>query len=225
MAIENHLPDPAPLSRLLTLLLNSSWPQMVMQVWKTARKILRGMADEGMYEVLEYESTLELKDKRGERALVRKYEKVRYLQNHIIAYQDEAWGDGEILINYRCAPGVPVDRYRPGKKTYILISLREVKNRSDVDEFHIQWEMKNGFRRKIELWDARINHRMQHLRLKVIFPSKRPPLRVWLVEETTQKAFLLGDKAQTTLPDGRWQVEWETQRPRRHESYALKWEW
>jgi hypothetical protein len=64
-----------------------------------------------MYEVVEYESTLELQDRGGQRATFRKREKVRYLQNHIIAYQDQAWGDGEILLDYRCSPGKPVDRY------------------------------------------------------------------------------------------------------------------
>ena len=55
--------------------------------------------------------------------------RVRYLQDHILAYQDYAWGDGEILRNYRCTPGTPVDLYRLGHITYILISRREVKNR------------------------------------------------------------------------------------------------
>jgi hypothetical protein len=32
------------------------------------------------------------------------------MQDNVIAYQDQAWGDGEILLNYRCTPGTPVDR-------------------------------------------------------------------------------------------------------------------
>jgi hypothetical protein len=44
---------------------------------------------------------------------------VRYLQDNMIAYQDQAWGDGEILVDYRRIPGTPVDRYRSGHKTYI----------------------------------------------------------------------------------------------------------
>jgi len=56
-------------------------------------------------EVLEYESTLELKDRGGKRAIFKKREKVRYLQDNVIAYQDQAWGNGEILIDYRCSPG------------------------------------------------------------------------------------------------------------------------
>ena len=83
----------------------------------------RGWANKGLFEVLEYESTLTLKDKQGKRATFKKHEKVCYLQENIIAYQDQAWVDGEVLCNYRCSPGIPVDRYRPGQKTYILISL------------------------------------------------------------------------------------------------------
>jgi hypothetical protein len=127
------------------------WLEILVQAWKFGRKIMRGLADEGIYEALEYETTLELQDRRGENALLRKREKVRYLQNNIIAFQDQAWADGEILINYRCTPGVPVDRYRPGRQTYILISLRDVKNRGEVDEFNIQWGIRHGFTRSSEV--------------------------------------------------------------------------
>ena len=68
----------------------------------------------GLYKVLNYEATLDLKDKRGKNAVVNKYEMVRYLQNNIIAFQDQAWGDGKILLYYRCSPGIPVDKYRSG---------------------------------------------------------------------------------------------------------------
>src|SRR5688572_25589396 len=131
MADEDRTTSLNRFEQLLKALLNSQWLEILVEAWKLVQKLSRGLAEEGMYEVLEYESTLELLDKRGQRARVRKREKVRYLQNNIMAYQDQAWGDGKILLNYRCTPGVPVDRYRPSQKTYILISLREVKNRGD----------------------------------------------------------------------------------------------
>jgi hypothetical protein len=43
-----------------------------------------------MYKVLDYGSTLGLRDRDGKRATFRKREKVRYFQDHIIAYQDKA---------------------------------------------------------------------------------------------------------------------------------------
>ena len=225
MSDNQREPSLALLGNLLPIGSILSWLEPLVNLWKMLRKALRGMADEGMYEVLAYESTLELLDPRGERAQVRKYERVRYLQNHIVAYQDEAWGDGEILINYHCTPGIPVDRYRPGKKTHILISLREVKNRGDTDEFHIEWEMRNGFRRATELWEAQINHRMNQFKIQVIFPQSRPPRKAALIEGATRRAHPLGPETCRQLPDGRWQVYWETNRPRLHETYSLQWEW
>jgi len=89
------------LDKLIATLSGLPWPEVVGVMWKTIRKVMQGRSYRGMYEVLEYESTLELKDRGGKRATFKKREKVRYLQDNVIAYQDQAWGDGEILVNYR----------------------------------------------------------------------------------------------------------------------------
>ena len=123
---------------------------MLGDVGKIVRKVVQGWSYKGMYEVLEYEATLELEDPEGKRATFKKREKVRYLQDNVIAYQDQAWGDGEILVDYRCSPGTAVDRYRSGYKTYILISRREVKNKGNADEFNVEWGIRQGFLRHIE---------------------------------------------------------------------------
>ena len=181
--------------------------------------------ENGLYEVLEFESTLELQDVKGEHALVRKREKVRYLQNNIIAFQDQAWGDGKIMIDYKCAPGVPVDIYRPGQKTHILISLREVKHRDDVDEFNISWKIRKGFTRATEVWGTEISHKTRKLKVQIIFPKERPPLRVLLMGESTQKTTPLDTDTRVQLPDKRWMVVWETENPILNEGYVLKWDW
>jgi hypothetical protein len=186
---------------------------------------MRGLSNEGMYEVLEYESTLELKDRRGENAIFRKREKVRYLQDYIIAYQDQAWGDGEILLNYRCTPGTPVDRYRTGYKTFILISLHEVKNRGEVDEFNIEWGISKGFLVHTGFWATEISHRTKQVKTKVIFPKSRPPLRASILEKNRQRTHALGNDSILELPDGRGLIVWETNHPKLYEQYILNWEW
>jgi hypothetical protein len=213
------------LGRLITALFDSRWIEAIAELWKLWRKFASGLAEEGMYEVLEFESTLELLDKRGERAQFRKREKVRYLQNQTIAYQDQAWADGEILLDYKCTPGVPVDQYRPGQKTHILIALREVKSRGDVDEFNMEWGMRKSFLRETEQWETEVSHRTRKLKVQIEFPESRPPLRVALSEGTSGKTTALPDSVQVRLPDGRWQVTWETDRPRLYERYILKWDW
>ncbi len=213
------------LDRLVQLLRRVPWPTILVDGVRLLRQWWASRAPEGMYEVLEYDSTLELLDRQGVRALFRKRERVQYLQNRIIAYLDQAWGDGQILIHYRCSPGVVVDRYRPGNKTFLLISLRETKQRGDIDEFHIEWESRRSFMRPRELWETEVSHLMRMLRVHIVFPPSRPPLRVWLTEHVHQQTEELGQDARQQLPDGRWRVVWETDRPRQGERYSLEWEW
>lgn len=207
------------------LILALPWLELMAGAWKLTRRLWRGLANEGMYEVLEYESILELRDRKGKRARFRKRQKVRYLQNNIVAYQDQAWGDGEILVDYRCKPGIVVDQYRPGHKTYILISLRKTKSRGDVDEFNIQWGIRDGFVRSAELWDTEIRHRTRSLRIQVIFPKSRPPLKAWMLEHLRRKTYVVGQDARLQLPDGRWSISWQADKPRLNERYQLHWTW
>lgn len=211
--------------KLLTIAFDLPWLAMIGSLWRIGRKILRGLADEGIYEVLDYECTLELKDRDGKNATIHKREKVRYLQDHIIAYEDQAWGDGEILLDYRCSPGIPVDEYRLGHKTYKLISLREFKNKGDVDEFNIEWRMRNGFLKRTGFWGTSINHRTSKVKVKVVFPKNRPPLRTAITETNLQRTHILKKEGQQKLPDGRQMVIWENSRPRLYEVYVLSWEW
>jgi hypothetical protein len=81
-------------SSWLSVALDPSWIEIVARAWKLGRKIFHGLTNEGIYEVLDYQCQLELKDKSGELARIQKQEKIRYLQDYIISYQDQAWGDG-----------------------------------------------------------------------------------------------------------------------------------
>jgi hypothetical protein len=225
MGTENRPVKSTEISRLVTIVLGLPWVELITEGWKLGRKILRGLANEGMYEVLDCETTLELFDRKGERAKVKKREKVRYLQDYILAYQDQAWGDGKILLNYKCSPGKPVDRYRPGKKTYVLISLRGVKRRGDVDDINIEWDIRNGFIRSTELWETEIRHRTKPLKIQLIFPKIRPPIKISLVEGLRNQTTPLSESEWKRLPDGRWLISWGIQRPSLYEQYRIQWEW
>lgn len=155
----------------------------------------------------------------------RAFLQMRYLQNNVIAYHDQAWGDGDILLDFRCSPGIAVDRYRSGHKTLILISLRQVRNRGDKDELQIEWAMKNGFTRKTEEWTTSVSHRTRKLRIKVTFPAKRPPLKMLMIETNRRKHIPLGKDNLKQMPDGRWLVSWEKEKPHLYEDYTFRWDW
>jgi hypothetical protein len=201
------------------------WVEILTEAWKYSRKLLNGMTSEGIYEVLDYEMFLELHDVKGINATYRKHEEVKYLQNNVIAYHDQAWGDGKILQVFSCSPGRAVDRYRLGHKTLTLISLRQVRNRGDRDALKIRWKMKNTFIRNVEEWTTSVSHRTRKMGINVIFPAKRPPLKMTMIEVNRQKEIALGKEQLTQMPDGRWQVSWNKNEPHLYEDYTFRWEW
>lgn len=194
-------------------------------MWNFTEQFLRRRISTNEYEVLDYDSTLEIHDNKGTRASFRKRKKVRYLQDYVIAFQDYAWGDGQVLLNYRTSKGKPVDIYRSGYKTYVLLSLRGARNRGDIDEFSIQWDIRRGFLTPDGYWSTDVSQPARQMKVNVIFPKSRPPLRLMLEETNAKRTKALGGDALRQLPDGRWQVTWETEHPRLYELYVLRWTW
>jgi hypothetical protein len=213
--------------------------EILGEIWRIGRKLMRGLANEGMYEVLDYASTLELLDNKGRKATFKKKMKIRYLQDETIAFQDFAWGDGVILVDYKTRPGLAVDQHRSGYKTYILLSLREVKNGGDIDDYNISWGIRNGFLTPDGYWSTEISHRMKRVRVNVIFPRRRPPHRVFLEENNRRRSKVLDEKYWKRLSDGRWRVTWEVNKPMDgrwrvtwevnkpmlFENYVIRWDW
>lgn len=211
--------------RWLSLISDPRWVEAIASVWKLVRKIFRGFANEGVYEVLDYECQVELKDKNGRLATIKKREKIRYLQDYITSYQDRAWGDGKVFLNYRCSPGIPVDEFRLGHYTCKLLSLREFRNNGDIDEFNIEWEMQDGFLKSTGFWGTSMRIKTKNVVVKVVFPKGRPPLQASLTESNLQRTRNLGPESQRLLADGRTMITWENPKPGLYENYVLKWEW
>ena len=222
---ENQTNNSSLRSSILALVFDLPWFELIGRIWKVGRQIVRGLSSEGTYEVLDYECQVELNDSNGKDATIQKREKVLYLQDYITSYQDQAWGNGDILLHYECSPGIPVDQYQLGHNTYKLISLREFRNRGDIDEFNIKWNMKNGFLKRSGFWGTAINQRTKHITVRVIFPKNRPPTHISIFEKNLQRTRILGNDVQQRLPDGRYMLIWEKPDPRLYEDYILGWEW
>lgn len=214
-------------SRLWNVLfrvLNSDWATVILEAWK----LVKGIQAErlvGLYEVLDFEHTLELCDRRGQKAIFRKRETVRLLQDCVSAYMDWVWGRGEIFADYRCSPGTPVDRYRCGSKHCVLISLREEKRRGEVLDIRIDRTVRDGFDLEKGWCETMVRHRTHQFRLAVIFPRSRPPKRVDLVEANQNRTTRLSGSHTDILPDGRYRVSWQTSKPKLFETYTLTWNW
>ena len=222
----------APLIRWLRPLLEHLLPtspvralQGLANLLDAARRLRDKVGYHGMYEILDYDATLEIKDPAGKKAVLTRRQVVRFLQNNVAAIHDHAWGDGQLFARYRCQPGVQVDFYEDGSKHNVLISLRETKDRGDVLELWIERVIHNGFQEKAEWLETEIDHLMRKLKLSIIFPKKRPCRRATLSRRSTGKTSLLPQKHFALLPDGRQKLTWEMRRPKLHDRYTIKWAW
>jgi hypothetical protein len=209
-----------PLFRLLS----SDWATLMLQVWDLI-KTISAERTVGIYEVLDFDHALELCDFGGKKAIYHKRETVRFLQDFVSAYQDQAWGLGEIFADYHCSPGVPVDRYRDGHKYRVLISLRETKRRGETMRISIDRTVHNGFTRTEGWSETEISHRTKHFRTSVTFPKARHCKRAFLIAKNAGRVTVLESANTELLPDGRQRIFWETTKPVLFETYSLKWVW
>jgi len=180
---------------------------------------------QGIYDVLYQRRIIEIHDGDGEVVTVDTVAKLRFRQNHVAALTDYVWGDGEILADYRCSPGVPVDHYKEGSRYAVLISLREHKHHGDVLVLRTHRMIRGGFTRNEECWECDVYHRTGRIELKVIFPLERTCTRATASRRNAHETVALGLEHFSTLPDGRQQLRWVIKRPKLHERYVLHWTW
>ncbi|MFC1959253.1 hypothetical protein ACFLYO_00955 [Chloroflexota bacterium] len=204
---------------VLFRLLNSDWATVILRAWDLLRRIHAERAV-GLYEVLDFEHTLELCDTQGKKAIYHKREKVRLLQDHVASYVDYAWGKGDIFADYQCSPGTPVDRYRRGHKHCVLISLREAKRRGDTLNISIDRTVRNGFAVTTGWSETTVQHRTHRLKLAIIFPAKRLPKSVTLLQVNQNRSVRLGPSNTEFLSRGRQRVTWQTTKPKLFETYT-----
>lgn len=197
--------------------------RLLVKLFNVTRRLW--FTQNGLYEVLTHEVTLELNTLNGSKATYDKHQQVKFLQDNTIAYQDQAFGDGEIFTNYKCSPGEPVDFYQDGNRWRVLISLRESKSRGQIEDFHIERQIKNGFTKPNEYFQTRIDHKTRRLTMSVVFQEKRYPKRLILVEENRKRTTELSQDHTHILPDNRLKVTWSTDKPRLYEAYTLRWSW
>lgn len=211
------------LLRKLFSIFSLEWIPVLFSLYQDLREILTN--GQGMYEILEYDSSIKLVDTAGKNAILKRQQKVRFLQNHVIAFQDHVWGEGELFEKYNVSPGVVADRYREGNHWNVLISLRETKSKGDIEDFYIERTAKNSFTKRDEWWQVGIWCKTQILKLSILFPKDRHCKRAILQTRSNNKTVVLGPEHFQTLPNDRQLLRWEIANPPLSEVYTIRWTW
>src|SRR6266567_4250790 len=101
--------DPTSAMKSLSSIAFTDVIPFLVSLYRELRQVMRRESHEGLYEVLEYDAVLELVDPKGETAIFKKRQRVKFLQDYVLAFQDYVWGDGELYGDYSCSRGVVVD--------------------------------------------------------------------------------------------------------------------
>jgi hypothetical protein len=197
----------------------------LIDAWDLWSQLRDRIGYHGMYEILDYRSTLDLSDPTGEEVHISRRQVIRFLQDNIVAIHDHAWGDGKLFAKYECSPGIPVDFYQDGAKWNVLVSLRETKNRGEVMEFSAKRTVTGGFLQENEWWETEVDHLTSRLAISIIFPKVRPCLRATLTRQHGGKVEVLDGRHFQMLGSGRQELSLTIARPTLHERYLIKWEW
>lgn len=201
------------------------WIRVASKLYQNIVQLLKHRAHEGLYEVLEFDAVLDLVDAKGGKAFFKKRLRVKFLQDNVIAFQDHAWGDGQVLRDYHCSPGTVVDHYQLGDRWNVLISPRETKSAGDTENFYIQRKLKGSFTKKEERWQIEMQNQTNWLKFSILFPKDRRRQRPILFEKTRNRTTVLDSQHIADLPDGRQVLTWESKTPKRFEAYTIKWKW
>ena len=141
-----------------------------------------------MGEILAYDTTLDVIDPGGEKTLLTRKQLIGFLQHNIVAIHGHAWSDGELHTSCHCQPGMPVDFYEDGSRPNVLTSLREAKNRGDVQQ------------------SPSVNALILHHHLPLFLPPPRNPIPLDAIISAQQ------EKGPGDQP-GPWQAPLSARRP------------
>lgn len=188
----------------------------------------RGRADSShahIYEILRYDVTLTLLDPDGKQAILERRERVRFLQNNVVALFDHAWGEGQLFVGYRVTPGRVADRFRVGSRYNTLISLRDTKHRGDTLTYQMRRRIIDGFQNKEEWFEAEVDHPTHRLKVSIIFPKERPCREISVVQTGTNQRIPIPKRSVQQRRDGRQVFTWSMSKPPLGERFAIQWIW
>lgn len=179
----------------------------------------------GLYEVIEHENIWSLEDPEGREVTHKKKMTVKYIQNNVIAIEDFLWGDGEFMKDYHCSIGHIVDVYKTGSRTNVLVSLRGVRNKGDIETFEFTRKIVDGFTDSSEWVEITPFNRTKKINLKIIFPLQRPCQKATLTTNIKNETREINRGEIASQSDGRQVIDLCFKNPRMRDVFTVRWNW
>ena len=85
---DRHKTSLQPLLHTLLAVFSNNWLTLLPELLRLIQRWWGLKHPQGMYEILSYDSTLELCDAQGKLAVFRKQQRVKFLQDNVLAFPD-----------------------------------------------------------------------------------------------------------------------------------------
>lgn len=178
----------------------------------------------GAYVVSKHISNWDIASPDGSVVIHHKTMSVRWLQT-TVAIHDYVWGEGNLLDSYSCSPGEKVHEFRSGFRTYVVISMKEPRNRGDTDELRFERRITDGFLDSSEYVEVAVVEPTKRLEIGVTFPRDRTPTRSTGMRRRGGREKTIPLKEARFDRDGRQIVGLVPPRPRQGDEYLIRWDW
>jgi hypothetical protein len=141
----------------------------------------------GIYEIVSSELEWDLTSADGSSATNTKKNRVRFIQNNVLAIPDYIWGDGTTSSDYSCKPGNQVAAFFEGSKKCVVIALDRMYNRDDELDIEIKRTVRNAFLGADEWVEVKPLAGTPALSFTVLWPAGRPPRTVTLTIDNERR--------------------------------------
>lgn len=207
----------------LPWLLSTDFLNFVVMLSKLLRPHLAGVfKPSALYDVLNFEATIEVKDSRGYQAVYSKKQRLRFLKDNVSTVYDYGWGTGNAFASHRVEPGHIVERKQIGPRYRSLVMLPEPQHKGDELTLSVRRLIKDKFTGKGNWLEGEVYNKMQRMRLSVILPASRPVTRAWLVQRRQPTESLVSAKP---ISGHRQRLASTITNPKIGDMYTLVWDW
>jgi hypothetical protein len=175
------------------------------------------------YETVSLALVLELHDTRGERAVLRRRQRVRFLGDGAAVVRELLWGEGDQLVRYQAHGARRLGVRVEGSKRAVLLDPHTRPSPGDRLTIESRRSIRGGFTRRQEYCEAVLERPTGRLELTVLFPPHRPPTTAQLVQAPSER--VLRRLHVRFRADGRAVVRCRLQQPVVGTTFSLRWTW
>jgi hypothetical protein len=180
-------------------------------------------APETSYENLSLSISLELLDTDGERAVIKRVQRVRFLTEDAGVVRDVVWGSGRPLAGYSSTGAERLGVRHEGSKRVVLLGLPTNPRKGEVVTIRTEREIRGAFQQDECYLEAVIERPTRLLTLSVTFPRGRVPKSAFL--ESSPPTLDRRPLRATLEPRNRARVKLFLSRPRSLVTYRIRWTW